>query len=106
MILPWPSRQLNPNSRHKWKLINARKKQREDAFILAKQHKPFTGHLIITFNPPDKRRRDLDNCLSMMKGAIDGIAEAWGIDDKDFQPITIQWGEVIKNGSVEIQKGQ
>ena len=36
------------------------------------------------FCPPDKRRRDGHNLASSMKGAIDGIADALGIDDSRF----------------------
>ncbi len=58
--------------------------------------------LEITFHPPDERRRDLDNCLASIKLGLDGIAEALGIDDRHFHPITIDWGEVVKGGRVDI----
>lgn len=100
--LPWPDSALSPNARNRWGKINARKKQRADAKLIA--GKPPEGrHMIITFCPPDKRNRDLDNCLAMMKGAIDGLCDAWGVNDKEFRPITIDWGNVTKGGIVRIE---
>lgn len=48
--------------------------------------------LVITFIQSDKRHRDLDNMLAASKAAIDGIAKAIGVDDKNFEPITIKRG--------------
>jgi crossover junction endodeoxyribonuclease RusA len=36
------------------------------------------------FYPPDKRKRDLDNMLSSIKAAVDGIADAHGVNDQRF----------------------
>jgi crossover junction endodeoxyribonuclease RusA len=57
--------------------------------------------VIILFNPPDKRRRDLDNCLAACKALLDGISQKIKIDDRYFHPITIDWGNG-KKGSIEI----
>ena len=38
----------------------------------------------LTFYPPDKRRRDVDGCLSASKAYLDGIADAIGADDSRF----------------------
>lgn len=48
--------------------------------------------LTITFLMPDKRRRDLDGCLSSIKHTLDGVAGAIGVDDSLFEPITLHRG--------------
>jgi crossover junction endodeoxyribonuclease RusA len=37
----------------------------------------------------DKRHRDADNCLAAAKAGLDGMADALGVNDRHFQPITI-----------------
>lgn len=44
----------------------------------------------------------MDNALASIKAGIDGISEAWGVNDKMFRPILIDMGPVEKNGRVEI----
>lgn len=106
--LPWFSPVLSPNEKSWRKKIPAKKKQRADAYIIAKttiQNKP-RGELLalkLTYHPPDRRRRDLDNCLAATKGALDGIADALGVDDRNFRPITIDFGEVVKGGKIIIE---
>ena len=39
----------------------------------------------ITFLPPDRRRRDLDNCLASFKAGIDGLADVLGVDDSKWK---------------------
>ena len=45
--------------------------------------------LTVTFITPDKRHRDADNCLAAAKAGLDGMADALGVNDKQFQPIII-----------------
>ena len=47
--------------------------------------------LSIVFVAPDKRRRDLDGCLSAVKSALDGIARALQVDDSRFRPILLNY---------------
>lgn len=56
----------------------------------------------ITFHPPDKRHRDLDNLLASCKPLIDGMCKKLKIDDRSLAPIEIDWGEVVKGGEVVI----
>ena len=35
----------------------------------------------LRFVPPDRRRRDLDNCIAAMKSGLDGLADVLGVDD-------------------------
>jgi crossover junction endodeoxyribonuclease RusA len=46
-------------------------------------------YLIITFEMPDKRHRDVDNCLAAAKSALDGVAIALRVDDSRFNPLII-----------------
>jgi crossover junction endodeoxyribonuclease RusA len=55
----------------------------------------------ITFHPPDKRKRDLDNCLASFKAGLDGIADALGVNDCQFK-LSLEMGSPIKGGEVEI----
>ena len=61
--------------------------------------------LTLTFCPPDKRRRDRDNLLASMKSDLDGVAQALGLDDQYFDPITLQRGEPVKGGCVLVEVG-
>lgn len=112
--LPFPNKLLFPNAKNgkSWKVSHAAKvAAREYAYIAAKQaqagfsDKGGAIPLSIVFCQPDGRKRDLDNMLAAMKSALDGVAEALGIDDKRFRPITIDAGEVGKPGSVLVALG-
>jgi crossover junction endodeoxyribonuclease RusA len=46
-------------------------------------------HLKITFVPPTRQARDLDNCLAAIKSGIDGMADALKVNDRDFRPLTV-----------------
>lgn len=46
-------------------------------------------YLKLTFVMPDKRLRDLDNCLAAAKAGLDGLADALAINDKRFHPIQV-----------------
>jgi hypothetical protein len=48
------------------------------------------GGLKITFYTPDNRKRDLDNLLAAMKPALDGMAQAIGVDDALFDEIHLK----------------
>jgi crossover junction endodeoxyribonuclease RusA len=55
----------------------------------------------ITFRPPDKRARDLDNMLAAIKPHLDGVADALHVNDARFV-LTIARGEPHKGGVVEV----
>lgn len=114
--LPWPSAKLNPNQskgRHWSSGASLRKSAREEAFALtwrAMSIREFvrpapagTVPLTITFVQPDRRARDRDNLLAALKPSLDGVADALGINDSQFDPITIRrdWG--AKPGSVVLE---
>lgn len=56
--------------------------------------------VFITLNPPTLRRYDVDN---FNKALFDGLthAEFW-IDDEQVQRLTVQKGEKIKGGNIEV----
>jgi crossover junction endodeoxyribonuclease RusA len=107
IVLPWPPKELNPNSRvHHQVLAKHKKQYKEVCWALVKESKvlpPDTPkiHLGILFVPPNRQRRDLDNCLAAMKAGIDGLASAWGIDDNRFM-YTIDMAQQV-GGMVKIQ---
>ena len=107
MILPWPPSSLSPNKRLHWaQKVKIKNSYKMACYALAKQHIPIIPqgniHLDIVFCPPTRRGFDLDNALASLKAGLDGVAEAWGVNDKMFRPITIDMGEVIKDGCVKI----
>ena len=107
--ITWPARPLWPNWTGKLRLkIAAKKGARDSAFYLAKSvhmSAPAEGPIpvLITFYPPDKRRRDRDNMLAAFKHQLDGIALAMKVDDSRFVP-TIAVGEGT-GGFVEVVVG-
>ena len=110
ILLPWPESSLSPNGRTYWRAqAIARKRQRRDAYLLCKsagaEHFVPVGAVKVSlkFHPPDRRVRDLDNCFASMKSAIDGLADAIGVNDKEFT-YQMAWGEMIeKQGGVSVE---
>lgn len=111
LILPWPPSILSPNNRSHWaKKARAKAAYTNTAYCLtvgAKKRrtppKDKTLPVVITFRPPSKRHFDIDNCLASIKAGIDGVALALRVNDVQFRPMTLHWGEVVKNGEVEIE---
>jgi crossover junction endodeoxyribonuclease RusA len=108
VVLPWADKTLHPNSRPHWaKKAAAVKKARADATWATWAHVGRNlrwpgARVSVTFNPPDKRRRDLDGMIASHKAAQDGIADALGIDDSKFECI-YRMGEPVKGGAVRIE---
>lgn len=76
-------------------------------FQLAAPHKFIFGesfvHLSMVFHASSNRSFDLDNALASSKAILDGIAAGLGINDKQFRPITINYGLPDKmNPRVEV----
>lgn len=59
----------------------------------------------LTFCPPDKRKRDLDNLLAASKAVLDGVAAALLMDDREFEPVTLKRGELVKGGALVLEVG-
>lgn len=102
--LPYPPSILSPNSREHWRPKSvAVKKYRHDCKCLALGKQPFLT-MKITFHPPCGRRRDIDNAIGAFKSGQDGLAEAWGVDDSQFEVLYARkFGEIVKGGKVVIE---
>lgn len=111
--LPWPDKHLNPNARVHWAVLKDYKAAaKDDAYILAceaefyaRRYLPDRGRfkLSLTFCPPDKRRRDLDNIEAACKAAFDGMCAGLGIDDSQIIETIKRWGEAVKGGRVIVE---
>ena len=101
--LPWPPKELSPNSRKDRRSATAKRRgYREAGFFAAKAAGvvvPADAKLSIMFFPPDAVRRDLDNMLASIKVGLDGIAQASGVDDYGWS-LSIERKEKIKGGAV------
>lgn len=106
--LPWPSPILSPNNHSHWtRKAKAKAAFREECkWIGLKPPLPQDIHmglnipLMLIFHPPSKRKYDIDNLLASMKSGLDGLADAWAVNDTRFRPITIDFGDVRKGGEV------
>lgn len=114
--LPWPDPSLAPNrknGRHWGAVHSVKSKRLADARLLTLAAMRQAGYvpppgalaLSLTFCPPDKRRRDLDNLLAAMKPDFDGISQALGVDDQLFEPLTLRRGAPVKGGRVVLEVG-
>ncbi|MEI4473549.1 hypothetical protein [Frigidibacter sp. MR17.24] len=108
VTLPWPRRELSPNWTGKLKdKFRAKKAEKIDTVYACwaagiRHIDAGALHLKLTFHPPCNRRRDMDNLIASMKHAIDGIAQATGIDDSAYA-IAAARGEARKGGSVVVE---
>jgi len=108
--LPWPPAQLRPNSarRSHWRSnATLAKRYKDDCLIalLEQRVKKSAGAPVgvdITFHAPSRRKYDRDGSLSAIKAGLDILAAHIGMDDDDFEPITLRRGDVIKGGLVVI----
>ena len=101
--LPWPDYKiLSPNASVHWTVkAKAVKAEREMAYYLAwktwKQEGMGTLEDIrctFVYHQPDNYHRDLKNVDTAMKGAIDGVCDALGIDDSQIKETVSRFGEV------------
>lgn len=115
LALPWPPSRLSQNARVHW-AVRARiaKRYRMDCFYLTRQQAPLQAIRLpfqpdgrlpirIDFYPPDRRVRDDDNLISAFKHGRDGLALAWGIDDRFIRVGGVCLHETpVKGGRVQI----
>jgi crossover junction endodeoxyribonuclease RusA len=113
IILPWPSSDLSPNATshaHWRKRQQAAKRAKADGYMLAAMVgvRPPTDDrtivLTMEFHPPDRRRRDLDNMFGSCKHALDGIAQAMGVDDQRFG-FVLSREDPVKDGKIVVRVG-
>ncbi len=94
VTLPFPPKELNPNSRlHFMKVAKFKKHYRQTCWALAKEAGFDSTSLAgcekaevhLMFYPPDRRHRDMDNMFASMKAGLDGLADALHFNDKGFR---------------------
>lgn len=106
--LPWPPGAVSPNSRKHWSVkARAAAKYRRDCWACAVaagvQKLDCPGLSVsITFYPPGRHRRDLDNLLASMKAGLDGVADATGVDDSKWS-FSLSRGDWEKGGRVSVE---
>ena len=114
--LPWPAKELNPNSRSSWRRkAEAARDARNAAYILALDTlSPFWDtsgelnldgdlQLTLVLHPPNKRRFDQDNIVAANKAQQDSVCQALGIDDHSIKRTIIEWGDVKKGGEILLE---
>ena len=117
IVLPnLPPKEANPNSNsHFYIRSRVRREQHEQMLgYVLEQGRPDTpfekAHITITWRAKDKRKRDIDNLLSAMKGSIDGLVEADVLVDDSAKHLSYtlfyEWGDdVTENETIlEIKK--
>jgi len=107
LTLPWPPSALNPNQRQHWRQ-HARHKARFRAACALQARAQGVGSLKaeklavrLSFVPPDRRRRDLDNLIAAMKSGLDGLADVLGVDDSHWR-LQAELADVV-GGMVKVE---
>jgi crossover junction endodeoxyribonuclease RusA len=106
VTLPWPPSGLSPNARLHWSKVAKLKKQLRSAWwaqaveqgAIKLPDAPI--NVTLTFYPPDRRARDVDNMLSACKAGLDGLSDAIGVDDSKWT-LTINKADTI-GGMVKV----
>lgn len=109
IVLPFPPSSLSGHAKGSWRAKAAETKKHRawahSATLAAKVPPPPAGDIPIhiRFVPPD-RRGDRTNFANRLKPALDGIAQALGVNDARFLP-TYAFADPEKPGRVEITIG-
>lgn len=112
MNFPWPPKELSPNARlHFMKVARVKKSYRNTCRLLALAMGAKalalapSGrlHVELTFYPPDRRHRDQDNMLAAMKAGLDGLADAIGVDDRNFKTTFQVANQTSVGGRVKVE---
>lgn len=98
IVTNWPDPALNPNRRlgkHWGSTYRAKETARQAAMLMAVRWRdvfpPDVALIcVITLEPPDSRRRDVDNVLAALKPTLDGIAAGCNFDDSRIWKHVIQ----------------
>lgn len=109
IIFPWFPKELNPNStcyfRKKAQIKALYRTEGYNRTMEALQTQDIDKNvkeMRFTFYKPDNRHRDADNMLAAMKSGIDGMADALGINDRQFKTIVIHVADKI-GGYIEVE---
>lgn len=105
MLFPWPDSRLSPNKRiDRRALIGVKQAAKNEAFYITKQSQTVVIdtdlQLTLTFCPPDRRKRDLDNLYASFKTYQDGMMDLLGVDDCKIERVILQRGNVVDGGNV------
>ncbi len=105
--LPFPAAPLWPNSRSHWAVYaRAVKQMRGWAKLatLADATRPASvGRIVATLYPKSRGPMpDRDNTVAALKSTLDGIADAYGVNDRDFPVPIIQFGERTAHGRLVV----
>lgn len=113
--LPFPDKALWPNGRAHWATKSrASKKHKEWGYygVKAVADKRGLGREIVvsgrvdwsvTIHPKTRNAIDRDNALASLKAYQDGMAQALGVNDNQFNTPELTFGEPIKGGQVVIR---
>lgn len=105
--LPWPHKDLSPNSRAHWAAkADQTKKHRSWGMWAARKFGPISADALavsVTFSPPGHYAYDDDNLVSRCKAYLDGIADGLGVNDRSFRLGAPQRGSKIKHGNVRFE---
>ena len=108
ITLPWPPSELTPNAKRQHRFTTKTRNGYKLAASVVAEKFDFRpsehARLELTFCPPDRRRRDLDNWFAACKHALDAIAAYAGVDDR-WWSFTLQWGEPRPGGAVVVRVG-
>lgn len=106
VTLPYPPKELSPNFRTRstrW-ISRMRAQYRDTCAGIAWDRgiRPNRSLRLesVTFHPPTKNVPDDDNMRSRFKAARDGLAQAMGVDDRQFNDVPHRIGAVVKGGAV------
>lgn len=106
VTLPWPPKELSPNFRTRsTRWIARKKKQYREAVAQAAWDRGVQpGNALrldrLIFHPPNARGHDDDNLNNRFKAGRDGLAQAMGVDDAEFNDAAKIIGEPVKGGAV------
>ena len=97
IVLPWTKPLLNLNSRQHWaaKARDTDAVRSVTAMLCRDLAKAEKVRVVLSYTPRDKRRRDADNLVGMLKPICDGIVDA-GVVPDDTPDFMIKEMPVIK----------
>lgn len=105
MTFPFPDSRLSPNKRFDRRaLFHVKQEAKTTAYMITRQSDIVVIdtdlQLTLTFYPPDRRKRDLDNLYATFKAYQDGIFEALGVDDSKIERVILERGNPLPDGQV------
>lgn len=113
LTLPWsrpPSTSNDQRRRGHWSQQAAAKREVTDgvAWLARIQHLPRMRRVavMVTWWPPDRRRRDTDGLAPFVKACLDGIVQAGVLEDDHagiVPSVTLRVGPTDKPGRLELE---